>query len=141
MPTRGALFDPVFGATRVSEHLSDQAWVTALLDVEAALSCAMATVGLADGEHCAAVAAAAAELSQPGGLDIVALGRASAAGGNPVIPLVKMLRERVGLEGVPASVVHPGATSQDIMDCALMLLTRRAGAVVLADLTDRKSVV
>ncbi|MEV3975788.1 lyase family protein, partial [Streptomyces sp. NPDC050698] len=135
MPTRGALFDPVFGATRVSEHLSDQAWVTALLDVEAALSCAMATVGLADGEHCAAVAAAAAELSQPGGLDIVALGRASAAGGNPVIPLVKMLRERVGLEGVPASVVHPGATSQDIMDCALMLLTRRAGAVVLADLT------
>ncbi len=135
MPTRGALFDPVFGATRVSEHLSDQAWVTALLDVEAALSCAMATVGLADGEHCAAVATAAAELSQPGGLDIVALGRASAAGGNPVIPLVKMLRERVRQEGVPASVVHPGATSQDIMDCALMLLTRRAGAVVLADLT------
>ncbi|GAA3141634.1 hypothetical protein GCM10020255_018330 [Rhodococcus baikonurensis] len=66
MPTRGALFDPVFGATRVSEHLSDQAWVTALLDVEAALSCAMATVGLADGEHCAAVAAELNTTGRPG---------------------------------------------------------------------------
>jgi 3-carboxy-cis,cis-muconate cycloisomerase len=135
MSTRGALFDPVFGATPVSEHLSDQAWVTALLDVEAALSCAAATIGLADGTQCAAVAAAAAELSKPGGLDIVALGRASAAGGNPVIPHVKILRERVAQDGVPGNVVHPGATSQDIMDCALMLLTRRAGSVVLADLT------
>lgn len=135
MSTRGALFDPVFGATPVSEHLSDQAWVTALLDVEAALSCAAATIGLADGTQCAAVAAAAAELSKPGGLDIVALGRASAAGGNPVIPLVKILRERAAQDGVPGNIVHPGATSQDIMDCALMLLTRRAGSVVLADLT------
>ena len=135
MSTRGALFDPVFGATLVSEHLSDQAWVTALLDVEAALSCAAATIGLADGNQCAAVAAAAAELSKPGGLDIVALGRASASGGNPVIPLVKILRERVAQDGIPGNVVHPGATSQDIMDSALMLLTRRAGSVVLADLT------
>ena len=133
MPTRGDLFDPVFGAIQVAEHLSDQAWVTALLDVEAALSCAAATVGLADGEHCAAVAAAAAELS--GTLDIAALGRASAAGGNPVIPLVKILRERAAQAGVPGKVVHPGATSQDIMDSALMLLARRAGSVVLADLT------
>ena len=135
MSTRGALFDPVFGATLVSEHLSDQAWVTALLDVEAALSCAAATIGLADGNQCAAVAAAAAELSKPGKLDIVALGRASASGGNPVIPLVKILRERVAQDGIPGNVVHPGATSQDIMDSALMLLTRRAGSVVLADLT------
>ncbi len=135
MSTRGALFDPVFGATLVSEHLSDQAWVTALLDVEAALSCAASTIGLVDGDQCAAVAAAAAELSEPGGLDIVALGRASASGGNPVIPLVKILRERVAQDGVPGNVVHPGATSQDIMDSALMLLTRRAGSVVLADLT------
>ncbi|MGC0362346.1 3-carboxy-cis,cis-muconate cycloisomerase [Rhodococcus sp. 27YEA15] len=135
MSTRGALFDPVFGATGVAQQLSDQAWITALLDVEAALSCATAAVGVADGDHCAAVAAAAAELSRPGAIDVDALGRAAAAGGNPVIPLVKILRARVARDGVPAAVVHPGATSQDVMDCALMLLVRRAGTLVLADLT------
>ncbi|QCQ92012.1 3-carboxy-cis,cis-muconate cycloisomerase [Rhodococcus sp. SGAir0479] len=132
--TRGALFDPVFGASEVAEELSDRAWVLALLEVEAALTRAAATVGLADAAHAATVTAVAEQLAAPGAVDIADLGRRSAAGGNPVIPLVKTLRAAVAEHGVPAAAVHVGATSQDILDSALMLLSRRAGHRVLADL-------
>ncbi|MEB4613308.1 lyase family protein [Leucobacter sp. M11] len=52
----------------------------------------------------------------------------SAAGGNPVIALVAPLRELA-----PAGCrawIHRGATSQDILDSALMLVSRRAAAEV-----------
>lgn len=132
--TRGALFGPVFGDAAVAAEVSDQAWVSALLEVEAALSLAAATVGLISTAHAATVSIVAAALGAPAGLDLADLGRRSAAGGNPVIPLVKILRAACAAEGVPAAAVHVGATSQDVMDSALMLLSHRAGRLVLADL-------
>lgn len=62
--------------------------------------------------------------------NIVALGHEAASGGNPVIPLVEWLRRTATV--APRSV-HHGATSQDVMDTALMLLLRRAGDSVLSD--------
>lgn len=132
--TRGELFDPVFGASPVAAEVSDHAWVVALLEVEGALSRAAGTVGLVTAEHASTVTGVATRLAEPGALDIADLGRRSAAGGNPVIALVKILRAACAAEGVPASAVHVGATSQDVMDSALMLLSRRAGHHVLADL-------
>ena len=132
--TRGELFDPVFGADELAEDISDRAWVGALLEVEAALTRAASTVGLVTAEDAATVTAVAARLAEPGGIDIADLGRRSASGGNPVIPLVRILRVACAQDGVPAAAVHVGATSQDVMDCALMLLSRRAGGKVLADL-------
>lgn len=132
--TRGELFDPVFGGSAVAAEVSDQAWVVALLEVEAALSRAAGAVGLVAVEHASTVTSVAAALAAPGALDIADLGRRSAAGGNPVIPLVKTLRWACVEAGVPASAVHVGATSQDVMDSALMLLSRRAGRLVLDDL-------
>ena len=132
--TRGELFDPVFGGSAVAAEVSDHAWVVALLEVEAALSRAAATVGLVTVEHASIVTGVATRLAAPGALDIADLGRRSAAGGNPVIPLVQILRSACATEGVPKSAVHVGATSQDVMDSALMLLSRRAGRHVLADL-------
>ncbi|BCN50111.1 3-carboxy-cis,cis-muconate cycloisomerase [Prescottella equi] len=132
--TRGELFDPVFGGSAVAAEVSDHAWVVALLEVEAALSRAAATVGLVTVEHASIVTGVATRLAAPGALDIADLGRRSAAGGNPVIPLVQILRSACAAEGVPRSAVHVGATSQDVMDSALMLLSRRAGRHVLADL-------
>ncbi|ORL06083.1 3-carboxy-cis,cis-muconate cycloisomerase [Prescottella equi] len=129
--TRGELFDPVFGGSAVAAEVSDHAWVVALLEVEAALSRAAATVGLVTVEHASIVTGVATRLAA---LDIADLGRRSAAGGNPVIPLVQILRSACAAEGVPRSAVHVGATSQDVMDSALMLLSRRAGRHVLADL-------
>jgi 3-carboxy-cis,cis-muconate cycloisomerase len=66
------------------------------------------------------------------GVDLDRLVVASVAGGNPVIPLVGALRARLDPSDRPA--VHRGATSQDILDSALMLLARRAVRRVLADL-------
>lgn len=126
---RGPLFDPVLGAEEVGRTLSDRAWITALLDVEVALTRTAATLGKvadADADRVAAVAATlAAEL------DPAELGHLSAAGGNPVIPLVAILREHTGVS--PRSV-HVGATSQDVLDTALVLLSRRAGNIVVLNL-------
>lgn len=132
--TRGELFDPVFGADPLAEDVSDRAWVGALLDVEAALTRAAATVGMVTADDAATVTGVAARLAEPGALDIADLGRRSASGGNPVIPLVRILRSACADDGVPAAAVHVGATSQDVMDSALMLLSRRAGRTVLAEL-------
>lgn len=130
--TRGELFDPVFGAGRLSSLLSDRAWVSAMLEVEGALAHAAADSGVITADQAVAVAAAARTLS--GTLDPALLGVEGAAGGNPVIPLVRHLRAQCAPAGVPGAAVHTGATSQDVLDTALMLIAHRAGAVVAADL-------
>lgn len=124
--TRGSLFDPTFGSGDAAALVSDQAWVTAMLDVEAALSRAAAHHGLVDAAHAEIVSTVSSELGMPGVVDLAELGARSAVGGNPVIPLVEILRRAVASRGVPGSAVHPGATSQDIVDSALMLLTQRS---------------
>ncbi|MFB9382140.1 lyase family protein [Pseudonocardia petroleophila] len=123
---RGALFDPLFGGDRVGARLDDAAWVAALVAVEVALAQAAAAHGVIPAAHAEAIAAADLDL------DPTALGLASVEGGNPVIPLVRALRAAVGPE-VGLSV-HPGATSQDVMDTAAVLLTGWAGEVLLDDL-------
>ncbi|WP_328814213.1 lyase family protein [Rhodococcus sp. NBC_00297] len=122
------LFDPVFGSSAVSTALSDTAWVRALLDVEVALGYACASAGLIPGGDAEEIERAATYLAEE--CNIVALGHEAASGGNPVIPLVEWLRRTATV--APRSV-HHGATSQDVMDTALMLLLRRAGDSVLSD--------
>ncbi|MBW0135232.1 3-carboxy-cis,cis-muconate cycloisomerase [Pseudonocardia abyssalis] len=124
--TRGALFDPLFGGDRVAARLDDAAWVAALVAVEVALAQAAAAHGVIPARHAEAIAAVDLDL------DPAALGLASVEGGNPVIPLVRALRAAVGPEVGPS--VHPGATSQDVMDTAAVLLTGWAGEVLLEDL-------
>lgn len=131
---RGALFDPTFGSAFIAPLVGDRAWVAAMFDVEAALSRAAASVGLVDPEHADIVTAVAGQLGAS--QDITQLGADAAAGGNPVIPLVKILRAAVSPSAVPAGAVHPGATSQDIMDTALMLVSRNALVVIEASLDD-----
>src|SRR5690349_15365313 len=96
-----------------------------MLDVEAALAAAEAAQGLIPGPAAAAIAAATAALP-PGDL-----GRAARAAGNPVVPLVAWLREAVGEH---RDAVHLGATSQDVLDSAAMLVARRALVPVLTEL-------
>ncbi len=117
------ILDAVFGA----EAITDGDWVAALCRVEAALTRAAVAVGLAD----AAAAERVEKLwSEP--VDVAALTRDAVAGGNPVIPLVEAVRSRAGDD---ASAVHVGATSQDVMDTALVLLARPVCATAAADLT------
>nr|WP_239028875.1 3-carboxy-cis,cis-muconate cycloisomerase [Pseudonocardia acidicola] len=117
----------MYGGDRVAARLDDTAWVRALLAVEAALSRAAAAHGVVGDEQAARIEQAAAGLK----IDPAELGRAAVEGGNPVIPLVRLLRAAAGEAGTS---VHPGATSQDIMDTGLVLLVRSATEVVLDDL-------
>jgi 3-carboxy-cis,cis-muconate cycloisomerase len=62
------------------------------------------------------------------------LGGKGRAQGNPVQPLVRALTETVSeVSEEAARYVHKGATSQDIMDTAAMLLTKRALGLILAE--------
>jgi 3-carboxy-cis,cis-muconate cycloisomerase len=89
-----------------------------------ALAAAAPDAGLISDATAAAVAAAC----DPALYDAGELATAGRAGGNPVIPLVAALRERVGDDH--AAGVHCGATSQDILDTASMLVARDALALV-----------
>lgn len=131
----GALFDPLFGRTAVAAALDDRAWLAALCEVETALARACAQTGLIPLAAALEIGAAAAELSRA---DPDSIGSRAVAGGNPVIPLVELLRERVREQGgdEAAAAVHLGATSQDILDTATMLLTAQALGVIIADLGD-----
>jgi 3-carboxy-cis,cis-muconate cycloisomerase len=62
--------------------------------------------------------------------DIAEVARAAAEHASPVVPLVSALRRHAG------PYVHMGATSQDILDTATMLVVRTALNVLLADLRD-----
>src|SRR4051794_24645594 len=126
-PERG-LFDGVLARGEVAAAVSDAAWLQAMLDVEAALARASATAGLVAAEHAEAIAAAC----RADDFDAAALGQEAAASGNPVVPLARALSARVG--GEAARSVHRGATSQDVLDSAAMLVARRALGPLLADL-------
>ncbi|HEY2983368.1 MAG TPA: lyase family protein, partial [Jatrophihabitantaceae bacterium] len=124
-----SLFDPIFGASAVVAATDDRAWLRALCEVEAALARACARVGVVELETAARITTAADGLSRS---DPAELGRAAAADGNPVIPLVAALRAAAGED---AAAVHLGATSQDVLDTATMLIAHRALAAIVADLS------
>ena len=120
----GSLFD------KGTAGSGDEAWLQAMLDVEAALARSLERAGLAArgaGEQVTAVAQAAR-------FDIGEIGRRAELTGNPVPALVRALSELLPRQA--ADAVHQGATSQDIMDSAVMLIARSVLDCVLADLAD-----
>ena len=76
--------------------------------------------------------AAAVTTAAAGTFDAGALGKQAALSGNPVPALVAALRRAAPAEA--AETVHRGATSQDIIDTAAMLLARGALDAMAADL-------
>jgi 3-carboxy-cis,cis-muconate cycloisomerase len=113
---------------RGGADVSDGAWLQAMLDTEAALARALERAGLAAPGAGAAVTAAA----RADHFDLDDLGRQAALTGNPVPALVRTLHQMLPPEA--SAAVHKGATSQDIIDTAIMLLARSASDVTLASL-------
>ena len=72
------------------------------------------------------------EAAVPENFDVAELGGLAALTGNPVPALSRALMERV--PRTVAGTVHRGATSQDIVDTAAMLMAARALDVIMADL-------
>jgi 3-carboxy-cis,cis-muconate cycloisomerase len=123
------LFDGTFARGGAAAAVSDAAWIRALLDVEAALARAAARLGLVSETAAATVGRACAD---PARLDLATVVARAADAGNPVPPLVRAVQDAVGEDA--ARAVHVGATSQDILDTALMVLARNAIAAIDADL-------
>ncbi|MER6047887.1 3-carboxy-cis,cis-muconate cycloisomerase [Streptomyces sp. NPDC001793] len=122
------LLDPVRVGSTAETATGDTAFLQAMLDAEAALTRAQAAVGLAPGEAAREVT----EAARADRFDARELALRARAGGNPVIPLVAALTAAV--PDAQAPYVHRGATSQDILDTASMLVAHRALRPVLADL-------
>jgi 3-carboxy-cis,cis-muconate cycloisomerase len=125
-PNERGLFGGVFA--RGGVEAGDTAWLQAMLDAEAGLARALERAGLAPAGSGEAVTAAA----RAGNFDPDELGGLAALTGNPVPGLARALARQVPQTAI--SAVHRGATSQDIMDTAAMLLAKRALGVIEADL-------
>lgn len=127
--TSDTLLGSLFTSADVECELSDAALLRAMLDVEAALAAAEADAGIVP----AAAARAIGEACAQSAFDIARLGTDAQVAGNPVVPLVRALGAAVPEAARPW--VHHGATSQDILDTALMLLARRSGTLLLRDVS------
>jgi 3-carboxy-cis,cis-muconate cycloisomerase len=125
------LFEPIFVPDEIREAVGGRAWLQAMLDAEAALAVAQARAGLIPAEATEAIS----ECCTADRFDPEQIGREGRAAGNPVVPLVKALTAAVSGEasGEAARYVHKGATSQDIVDTAAMLVARRALDLILID--------
>jgi 3-carboxy-cis,cis-muconate cycloisomerase len=120
-------FDAVFVPDELREAVSDEAWLQGMLDFERALAVAEAEVGVVP----AAVAEAIAAQCRAELFELGALVPGARRVGSPAEPMVRALRELVGDQA--ATWVHWGATSQDVMDTASMLVARRSLGLVLRE--------
>lgn len=124
----GGIFDPIVTTDDLLAATGDRAWVQAMLDVESALARVEAQHGVIPQDAAEAIAACCdASL-----VDLDELGRAARPGGNPVIPLVATVR--ASLPAPARDWVHWGATSQDVLDTAAMLIVARSLPLIDADL-------
>jgi 3-carboxy-cis,cis-muconate cycloisomerase len=116
----------LFSTPAMDELFTPRAMVAAMLRVEEALVRSLARVG-DDDIHDAIAAACRIEL-----YDVDAIFDEAAIAGTPVIPLVRMLTERVDEKA--RRYVHRGATSQDIVDTAMVLQMRAGIELLVRDL-------
>lgn len=123
------LLSPVWPGTGIDALLTDEAWVAAMLSVEVALARTQARLGVIPPTAVLPIATAAADAR----IDVADLAVRARGAGNPVVELVRALTAAVD-DPSAAEYVHRGATSQDILDSATMVLAARALHRIDADL-------
>jgi 3-carboxy-cis,cis-muconate cycloisomerase len=122
------LFGPMFDTPEIAARTDGVAWLSALLDFERALASAQARAGIIPREAADEIARhCRAEL-----FDVTSVSERAVPSATPVIPLVRDLTARV--DSSAAAYVHRGATSQDVIDTAAMLVVRQTLEVVVRDL-------
>jgi 3-carboxy-cis,cis-muconate cycloisomerase len=127
-PADGAVFGALYGTEEMRAVMGERAFLLHMLEVEAALARAQARLGILPAEAAAAITAAA-DVDR---LDLPALAAATRNTGYPVVGLVRQLERLAGPEA--GRWVHWGATTQDVMDTALVLQLREACALLRAEL-------
>ena len=125
------IFDSFLTTPEITAVFSDTAVAQAMFDFEAALARAQAAEGVIPAGAAQPIASVCrAEL-----YDMNAIVAASGRAGSLAIPLVKELTKTVGLfNAESAGYVHWGSTSQDVIDTAMVLVTRRALTLIDAEL-------
>jgi 3-carboxy-cis,cis-muconate cycloisomerase len=125
-----SIFEGPLTTPEVLEVFSERNFLAAMLRFEASLARAQASVGLIPEAAAQSIAGTCkVEL-----FDVAKIVRESGRAGSIAIALVKNLRETVGLFNKEAAgYVHFGAASQDVIDTALALVTRRAVSLIEAD--------
>lgn len=126
------MFDGLFKDPDIEALFTDQALIRAMLRFEAALALAQADTGRISAE----MANVIARVCDDAEINSEKILSAAKRAGNPAIPLVKELTALVrGINVEAAWHVHAGATSQDVIDSAIMLQLRIALVAIDADLT------
>jgi 3-carboxy-cis,cis-muconate cycloisomerase len=125
------LLAPILSSGAMRVVCDDLAFLQHMLDFEAALARAEAATGVTPEGAVSPIARACKASS----FDLAALAEAATRSGNLAIPLVKALTlEVAGIDVNAARYVHWGATSQDVIDTAVMLTLRAAIDALLPDL-------
>jgi 3-carboxy-cis,cis-muconate cycloisomerase len=125
------LLAPMLSSAAMRAVCNDVASLQNMLDFEAALARAEAAVGVIPASAAQSITAACKAET----FDLTDLAEAATRSGNLAIPVVKALTANVAKADTEAArYVHWGATSQDMIDTATMLMLRRAVDALLADL-------
>ena len=131
-----AVFDRFLSTPSMAETFGAPALLQGMLDFEAALARAQAAEGVIPGAAAAPIVAAC----RVEHFDLDAIVDAGAVAGSLAIPLVRELTKQVAVaDASAAGYVHWGSTSQDVIDTAMVLATRRALALIdvrVGDLTN-----
>lgn len=124
------LFEGFLSTPEVVEVFSERNFLAAMLKFEASLVRAQAAAGLIpEGAAQSIIGTCKVEL-----FDVAKIVRESAHAGSVAIPLLKVLRETVSLFNPEAApFVNFGSTSQDVIDTAMVLVTRDALALIRTD--------
>ena len=127
------VFERFLSTPEMIGAFGEVAIIQGMLDFEAALARAQAAAGVIPASAGEAIAAAC----RVEGFDLNAIGAASSVAGTLAIPLVKQLQVAVAqADAEAAGYVHWGSTSQDVIDTAMVLATRRALALIDVRLCD-----
>ena len=128
------LFRDAFGTAAMRDIFSDTALVGRYVEVEVALAKAEARVGVIP----AKAADEIARRADAGALDVELLRKETDLVGYPILPVVHQLVKQCGDAG---RYVHWGATTQDIMDTAVVLQMRDALRIVGDDIAALRAIL
>ena len=125
------LADLIFTTPPMEAIFSDETELRLMLAFESALATAQGMVGAIPAEAAAIIA----DVCKQTDWDTESIRQQTLLAGNPAIPFVSALKERVRqqqAEAVP--YVHQGATSQDVIDTVLMMQLKQGLSQCQADL-------
>ena len=128
-PADSPVFGALYGTDAMRAVMGERAYLARMLEVEAALARAQARLGIVPEAAAQAITKAAADVDR---LDLPALAAATRNTGYPVVGLVKQLSALAGAEA--GRWTHWGATTQDIMDSAVVLQVKRGLALIGTEL-------